>query len=46
MISAALPRKRLAIRMGGWNAALLAAASYLIVVTTAAVILPGVNEVS
>ena len=45
MIAAALLRKRLAARLGGWNAALIAAGSYLIAMIVVARILPGINEV-
>ncbi len=45
MIAAAVLRKRLAERLGGWNAALIAAGGYVIAVIVAAAILPGVNEV-
>jgi len=45
MIAASVLRKRLAARYGGWNAALIAAGSYLAVVIVVARILPGINEV-
>jgi len=45
MVAAAVLRKRLADRLGGWNAALVAAGSYLVVVIVMAAILPGINEV-
>ncbi len=45
MAVAALLRKRLTIRLGGWNAALVAAGGYLITVIVVAAILPAVNEV-
>jgi predicted cobalt transporter CbtA len=45
MIAAALLRKRLTTRTREWNAALIAAGSYLIVVIVVASILPEVNEV-
>jgi predicted cobalt transporter CbtA len=45
MIAAALLRKRLAIRLGAWNAALIAAGVYLIAVIAVARILPEINEV-
>jgi hypothetical protein len=45
MVAAAVLRKRLAARHGGWNAALIAAASYLVAVIVVARILPGINEV-
>jgi predicted cobalt transporter CbtA len=45
MIAASVLRKRLAARYGGWNAALIAAGSYLVVVIVVARILPGINEV-
>jgi len=45
MVGAAVLRKRLVSRLGGWNAAMIAAGSYLIAVIVAACILPGVNEV-
>jgi hypothetical protein len=45
MIVASVLRKRLAARHGGWNAALIAAGSYLVAVIVVAQILPGINEV-
>jgi hypothetical protein len=45
MIAAWMLRNRLAARYGGWNAALIAAAAYLVVVVAVALALPGVNEV-
>jgi predicted cobalt transporter CbtA len=45
MIAAAIVRKRLAERLGGWNAALIAAGGYLVAVIVGARILPGINEV-
>jgi predicted cobalt transporter CbtA len=45
MVAAALLRKRLAIRLGGWNAALIAAGGYLFAVIVVASILPDINEV-
>ena len=45
MIAAGLLRLRLLPRLGGWNAVLVAAASYLIVVAAVAAVLPSVNEV-
>jgi predicted cobalt transporter CbtA len=45
MVGAAVLRKRLAGRLGGWNAALTAAGGYLIAVIVMACILPGINEV-
>jgi predicted cobalt transporter CbtA len=45
MVGAAVLRKRLAGRQGGWNAHLIAAGAYLIAVIVVARILPGVNEV-
>jgi predicted cobalt transporter CbtA len=45
MIAAAVLRKRLAGRLGGWNAALIAAGGYVIAVIVVARILPGINEV-
>jgi predicted cobalt transporter CbtA len=45
MVAAAVLRKRLAARRGGWNAALIAAGSYLVAVIVVARILPGINEV-
>jgi hypothetical protein len=38
-------RNRLLSRYGGWNAALIAGAAYLIVVIAVALALPSVNEV-
>src|ERR1700733_3462492 len=45
MIAAAVLPKRLAARHGQWNAALIAAGSYLVAVIVAACVLPGINEV-
>jgi predicted cobalt transporter CbtA len=45
MIAAWMLRNRLLSRYGGWNAALIAGAAYLIVVVAVAVALPDVNEV-
>ncbi len=45
MIAAAILRKRLAGRLGGWNAALIAAGGYLVAATVVARILPGISEV-
>ena len=45
MVGAMVLRKRLAERLGGWNAALIAAGGYLIGVIAVACILPGINEV-
>jgi hypothetical protein len=45
MIAAGMLRKRLLPRLGGWNAALIAAAAYLVVIFLAWWALPGVNEV-
>ena len=46
MVVAAMLRKRLGRHgIGGWNAALIAAAFYLVVVIVGALLLPGVNEV-
>ena len=45
MVGAGFLRKRLAGRLGEWNAALIAAGIYLVVVVVAGLILPGVNEV-
>jgi predicted cobalt transporter CbtA len=45
MVAAALLRKRLADRLGGWNAALIAVGGYFVAVIVVAAILPGVNEV-
>jgi len=45
MAAAAMVRQRLAWRQGGWNAALIAASSYLITVIVVACILPSINEV-
>jgi predicted cobalt transporter CbtA len=45
MVAAALLRKRLTARTGGWNAALIAAGGYLIAVIVVGSILPGINEV-
>jgi predicted cobalt transporter CbtA len=45
MIAAWMLRNRLLSRVGGWNAALIAGAAYLIVVIAVAAALPEVNEV-
>ena len=45
MIAAGMLRLRLLARCGAWNAALIAAAAYLIVVIAAGLALPAVNEV-
>jgi predicted cobalt transporter CbtA len=45
MIAAWMLRNRLLLRYGGWNAALISGAAYLIVVVAVAVALPDVNEV-
>ncbi|HET6307615.1 MAG TPA: CbtA family protein [Rhodopila sp.] len=45
MVVAAVARKRLATRLGGWNAALVAVGGYLVVVIVASGVLPSVNEV-
>jgi predicted cobalt transporter CbtA len=45
MIAAWMLRNRLLSRLGGWNAALIAGAAYLIVVIAVAAALPDVNEV-
>jgi len=45
MVIAAVLRKRLADRHGGWNAALVSAAFYLDAVAVGALLLPGINEV-
>jgi predicted cobalt transporter CbtA len=45
MIAAWMLRNRLVPRYGGWNAALIASATYLIVVIAFAAALPDVNEV-
>jgi predicted cobalt transporter CbtA len=45
MIAAWMLRNRLLSRYGGWNAALIAGAAYLIVVIAVALALPSVNEV-
>jgi predicted cobalt transporter CbtA len=45
MVAAAVLRNRLAGRLGGWNAALIAAGGYLVAVIVVAAILPGINEV-
>jgi predicted cobalt transporter CbtA len=45
MIAAWMLRNRLVSRYGGWNAALMAGAAYLIVVIAVALALPEVNEV-
>jgi predicted cobalt transporter CbtA len=45
MIAAWMLRNRLMARYGGWNAALIAGAAYLIVMVIVAMALPSVNEV-
>jgi predicted cobalt transporter CbtA len=45
MIAAWMLRNRLLSRVGGWNAALIAGAAYLIVVIAVAAALPDINEV-
>jgi predicted cobalt transporter CbtA len=45
MIAAWMLRNRLVSQYGGWNAALIAGAAYLVVVSAAAFLLPDVNEV-
>jgi predicted cobalt transporter CbtA len=45
MIGAAMLRRRLVRRYGGWNASLLAASAYLIAVVAVGLVLPTVNEV-
>jgi predicted cobalt transporter CbtA len=45
MIGAAMLRRRLLRRYGGWNASLLAAAAYLIAVVAVGLVLPTINEV-
>ena len=45
MIAAWMLRNRLASQYGGWNAALIAVAAYLVVVVIVALALPSVNEV-
>jgi predicted cobalt transporter CbtA len=45
MIAAWMLRNRLLSRLGGWNAALIAGASYLVVMIAVAAALPEVNEV-
>lgn len=45
MIAAGMLRIRLIARCGAWNAALIAAAAYLILMVAAGLLLPSVNEV-
>jgi hypothetical protein len=45
MIAAWMLRSRLVSQFGGWNAAIIAVAAYLVVVIVAALALPSVNEV-
>jgi Probable cobalt transporter subunit (CbtA) len=45
MIAAWMLRNRLISQFGGWNAAIIAAAAYLVVVVAAGLALPSVNEV-
>ena len=45
MVVAAVLRKKLAPRHGGWTAALIAVATYIVAVAVVGYILPGINEV-
>ena len=45
MIATGMLRLRLNPRFGSWNAALIAAAAYIVVVSSVAIVLPEVNEV-
>jgi predicted cobalt transporter CbtA len=45
IIAAGMLRNRLAPRLGGWNAALISGAAYIVVMAVVAFALPGVNEV-
>jgi hypothetical protein len=45
MVAAIIAQHRLALRYGGWSAALIAAAGYLVVVIVAQLLLPAINEV-
>jgi predicted cobalt transporter CbtA len=45
MIAAWMARNRLVPRLGGWNASLLAAALYIVVMIVVALVMPSVNEV-
>jgi predicted cobalt transporter CbtA len=45
MIAAGMLRLRLNHRLGNWNAALIAAGTYIVIVTVVAMVLPDVNEV-
>ncbi len=45
MVGAMVLRGRMAPRLGAWNAALLAAGTYLVVVAVAAALMPAINEV-
>ena len=45
MIGAGMLRRRLLVRLGGWNAALAAGAAYLAVMVALALLLPSVDEV-
>jgi predicted cobalt transporter CbtA len=45
MIAAWMVRNRLVARFGGWNAALIAIAAYLVAMLVVALALPSVNEV-
>ena len=44
MIAAGVLRRGLAPRLGGWNAALLAAVAYIVVIAGVALALPAINE--
>ncbi|MCW6507946.1 CbtA family protein [Lichenifustis flavocetrariae] len=45
MIGASMLHRRLLARLGAWDAAVVAGAAYLVVVTVVALLLPSVNEV-
>ncbi len=45
MVAAWMLRNRLVSQYGGWNAAIIAAAAYLVIVVAVALALPNVNEV-
>ena len=45
MVGAGMLRRRLVVRVGAWNATLIAAVAFLLAVAIAGLLLPGVNEV-
>jgi hypothetical protein len=45
MVLAVMLRRRLVVRLGEWNATLVAGACYVVVIAVSFIVLPGVNEV-